>query len=325
MSQARGRTVIVVNPRSRAGETERRLAELEGLLRRHLSDYQVVLTRGEGDGERLAREAVQQGASRLVVAGGDGTVSEVLGGLLAAREHLEGPGRGASAADVQADTELALLPLGSGGDFARALGLNRDLAQAVARLESGRSRRVDVGRMTYQDREHGTRTRWFLNIASFGMTGDAMLWLAEQGRLGKRGALSYVEGGLRALFAYRMPRVRVSVDGREVHRGPLLLGAIANGPCFGGGMRVAPQARIDDGAFDVVLAGGLSKPAALALFPRLLLGRHVNHPRIAVVRGRRVELESAHEVWLEADGEPVGVLPASLELVPSALNIVGLP
>lgn len=304
------KTCVIVNPRSGSGAAGRRLPELESLLSRHLTNYQLRLTEREGDGDRLAREAAAHGASRVVVAGGDGTVSEVVSGLFEA---------GAS------HTELGIVPFGSGADFARLLGLGRDLSQMVARIERGKRRVVDVGKLSYRDRDNRSCVRWFLNITSFGMSGQAMLWLSEQGRRGKRGPFSYMESGVRGLFSYHSPPVRVTVDGELVHHGKLLLGAVANGRFFGAGMQVTPSASIDDGLFDIMLVGDLSKFSALLLFPKLMLGRHLTDPRIRFLRGRVVELESSDEIWLEADGEPVGRLPARLELSPAALHLCGLP
>jgi YegS/Rv2252/BmrU family lipid kinase len=305
------RTVVIANPTSRSGATGRRLSELERLLRRHVGDFRLLCTRREGDARLLAQAALASGATRLVVAGGDGTLGEVASGLLSI-----------GAADR---AEIVPLPLGSGGDLARGLGLGRDLAAAVRRLESGTRRKIDVGRLELRDAERRVHARWFLNIASFGMSGEAMLWLAEQGRLGRRGRLSYVESGLRSLLAYRAPDVRVRVDGRLAYEGKVLLGVVANGPYFGAGMHVAPYARLDDGQFDLVLVKDLPKTSAVALIPSLFLGRHLRDGRIEVLRGKRVQLESVHEVWLEADGEPVGLLPIEVELLPSSLTLAGLP
>ncbi|MFT3926755.1 MAG: diacylglycerol kinase family lipid kinase [Myxococcales bacterium] len=304
-------TVVIVNPHSRSGEIGRRLPELERLLQRHVPDHRVVLTEREGDGRRLAQVALAAGASRVAVAGGDGTTSEVVSGLFAAHERPA--------------VELAILPCGSGGDFGRLLGLGRDLEVAVARLASGKRRQVDVGRVSYRGADDRPEVRWFLNIASFGMSADAAHWLAEQGRRGKRGPLSYIESGLRGVFSYDPKPVRVKVDGELVHTGKLFLGAAANGQYFGAGMQIAPHARPDDGVFDVVLAGQLGKAQALWLFPKLQNGRHLGDCHIKVSRGKLVELESDDEIWLEADGEPLGRLPARLELLPLALTLGGLP
>jgi YegS/Rv2252/BmrU family lipid kinase len=304
-------TAVILNPRSRAEATGKRLAELVQLLERQLGEHRLLLTESEGDGRRLAYEALEGGATRLVAAGGDGTLNEVVSGLFTSGK--------------QGEVEVALLSLGSGGDFARLLGLGGDLAKSLRRLETGRRRRVDVGCLHYRDPEGKPALRWFLNIASCGLTGEAVLWLAEQGRLGKRGPLSYMESGLRGLLSGRSPRVTVRVDGQLVHDGPVLLAAIANGQYFGGGMHVAPHALLDDGQFDLVLIPAVPKLAGLMMFPAIFVGHHLRDSRVRVVRGREVELESDEPVWLEADGEPVTRLPLRIELLPSALTLCGLP
>jgi YegS/Rv2252/BmrU family lipid kinase len=304
-------TFVLVNPSSRSGATGRRLPELEALLRRHVGDYQIFSTEREGDGERLARLAVERGASRLVIAGGDGTVSEAVSGLLQS-------GR----ADA---VEIGLLPLGTGRDFARVLGLGTDLDASVARLATGRRRQVDAGRIQCRARDGGERIRYFLNIASIGLSAESARWLALQGQRRRRGPLSYVVSALVGLARYRMPLVTIRVDDRVVHEGSLSLVAASNGQYFAGGMRVAPGASIDDGLLDVVIAEGMSRRVALLKFPSLLLGRHLGDRRFRVLRGAMVRAESAAEVWIEADGEPVGTLPGTIEILPGAIRLCGLP
>lgn len=300
---------VIVNPKSASGATGRKLPKLELLLRRHVGAHSLWLTEGPGDGARLAAQAAAQGVTHLVVAGGDGTVSEVVTGLLAA-------GRG--------DVAVAILPLGSGSDLARFLGLGKGLA-AAARLAQGTTRRVDVGRIRCSGPDGQPRERYFLNIASFGMSGPAMLWLQAQGRRGRRGRLSYVESALHGLRHFRAADVRVSADGAPLEIPKLLLGVVANGQYFGNGMRIAPEARLDDGLFDVLFASQLSTPTALGLFARVLLQRPIAHPRVERRKVRVLELASAEEVWIEADGDPVGTLPARFEVLPAALTLWGVP
>ena len=302
-------TFVLVNPLSQSGATGRRVAELEKLLRQHLGDVRVLSTECEGDAERLARVAVEQGATRLVIAGGDGTVSEALSGLL----------RSGGADGV----EIGLLPLGTGRDFARLLGLGSDLRASVERLANGRRRKVDAGRIACRAPGGGERQRCFLNIASIGLSGESTRWL--QSRLTRRGPLSYVKSALVGLARYAMPRVTVRVDDRIVHEGRLMLAAVSNGQSFAGGMRVAPSASIDDGCFDVVICEGMSAVSALLLFPRLVVGRHVGDRRVHVYRGTTVRAESAADVWIEADGEPVGTLPCTVDILPGAVTLCGLP
>ena len=304
------RTFVLVNPSSRSGATRRRLPELEALLRKHIGDYELLCTERLGDGERLARDAVERGATRLVVAGGDGTVSEAVSGLLLAERAA---GRSA---------ELAIVPLGTGRDFARLLGLGADLESAVARLSTGKKRAVDAGRVRCRANDGSERVRCFLNIASIGLTAVSTQWLAEQS---KRGPLSYVKSGIVGMLRHPMTPVTIRVDGRVAHQGPLTFAAIANGRYFGGGMKVAPAATIDDGALEVVVVPGMPILRLMRLFPALFIGRHVEDRRIGVHRGAVVHAESAEEVWMEADGEPIGKLPATIELLPGGVRLCGLP
>ena len=304
-------TFLLVNPSSGSGATGRRVSELEDLMRKHVGDYQLLSTECEGDGERLARLAAERGATRLVIAGGDGTVNEAVSGLLAC-------GR-AGVVDV------GLLPLGTGHDFARLLGLDSDLESTVARLAHGKRRQVDAGRIRCRARDGSERVRYFLNIASFGLSAESARWLAARGNQRRRGPLAYVMSGLVGVARYAAPPVTIRVDDRIVHEGRLSLAAIGNGQYFGGGMRVAPGASIDDGLFDTVVIEGLSFVASLLMLARVMFGRHIHDPRVGVHRAAVVRAESAAEVWIEADGEVVGTLPGTFEILPGAVRLCGLP
>jgi diacylglycerol kinase (ATP) len=302
-------TLVILNPR--AGATGRRFGKLEGPLRDVLGELEIERTRGVRDAARIAREAVRSGVERLVVAGGDGTVSEVVSGLLMA--------------DLGGYAEIGLLPLGSGCDLARTLGLTRDPLLRVAEMARGERRRVDAGRIEFVDDEGTRRSACFLNIASVGISGlvDQMVNRAGK-RLGPTAA--FAAGTVLAMLRYRTPRVRIRVDEQLIHEGPLSLAAVANGRYFGSGMQVAPSARVDDGAFDVVVVGGLSKPRLIAHFPSIYAGRHLDHPAVCQHRGVLVEIEALDgEGPLDVDGEPLGRLPAHIELLPKAIGLFGLP
>jgi diacylglycerol kinase (ATP) len=304
-------TVVIVNPQSRSGETGERVAELRQLLLRHVGVFDFALTRGPGDATELTKRALDGGAERILVAGGDGTVNEVVNGLLATERERR--------------PELGLLPLGTGRDFARTLKLGDDLPRILGSMGSGARRRVDAGRVTCRDANGREVSRCFLNIASIGLAAVSVSWLEQRSKQGKRGKLSYVASGLVGLAKYAAPRVLVRADGVVLHDGRLSIAAVANGQYFGGGMRVAPDARIDDCAFDVVIVPKLPLLRSLREFPRLMRGAHVNDPAVRVARARVVEAESHSEVWVEADGELVGQLPARVELLEGAITLCGLP
>ena len=304
-------TFVLVNPRSRSGKTGKRVAELKTLLEKHVGAYELLCTEREGDGVRLARLAADRGATRLVIAGGDGTVSEALSGLMES-------GRAN-------DVEIGLLPLGTGRDFSRLLGLGTDLEASVARLHTGRRRRVDAGRVRCRASDGSERSRCFLNIASCGLSAVAARWLAEPAQQRRRRPWSYVLSGLVGLRRHPMSPATIRVDDRVVYEGPLLLAAASNGQYFGGGQKVAPGATIDDGLLDLVIVEGMSPIAMLMLFPVLIAGRHVNDARVHVHRGAVIQVDSDAEVWIETDGEPVGTVPCTIEVLPGVVRLCGLP
>ncbi len=307
------RILAIVNPRSRAGATARRWPGVEAKLRQALGPLEVEATRGPRDAERIAREGVRAGVELVVVAGGDGTLSETAAGLLGA-----GLGRYA---------EIAPLPLGTGGDFVRGLGLSGDLDAAIARIAAGKARRIDAGRIAFHDRRGEPATTHFVNIASAGVSG-LVTELVNRAPKALGGRLSFLIGTLRAIARWQAAPVRIRVDGTVVHEGPLDLAAVANGSHFGGGMRVAPAARPDDGLFDVISIRGTSRARLLRHLPLLYDGRHLSLPDVASHRGVHVAIEplcSETVVCIEVDGEPLGRLPARFELLPGALALRGLP
>jgi YegS/Rv2252/BmrU family lipid kinase len=305
------RTLVIVNPRSRGGVTGRRWASLEPLLRDALGALDVEHTRAPRDAERIAREGVRAGAELVVAAGGDGTASEVVAGLL-------GAGLGGYA-------EVAFLPLGTGGDLARAIGIAGPIESVIEQIARGKSRPMDAGRAQFALRDGSERTTHFANIASLGVSG-LVTQLVNEAPKQLGGRASFFIGTVRAIARWRAAPARIRVDGALVHEGPLHLAAIANGRYFGGGMHVAPDARWDDGRFDVVVVrGDGGKARLLTRFPRLYSGSHLALPDCSQCRGTIVEAESDTETWLEIDGEPLGRLPARFECLPGALRLRGGP
>lgn len=266
-----------------------------------------------GHGVELARD-LAAGATVLVSVGGDGTHNEVTAGLVAAGVPLDTP-------------RVGFLTLGTGGDFRKTLGLPVDpVTQITAILddvEAGRSARIDVGRLTYVDHEGRTAERGFVNIAGFGISGQVDAYVNSTTKA-FGGLVSFFVATLRATLAWRNRPVRIRIDGEDLGEVRLYNLAVANGRWFGGGMMVAPEAKPDDGLFDVVCLGDLSFVETLGLTRHIYAGTHLGLPKIWQRRGRVVEAESRDEVLLDVDGEPLGRLPAKFEIVPEAIRVVGL-
>ncbi len=251
-----------------------------------------------------------RGASRILVAGGDGTTGEVVTGL------LEAGATGRCA--------LGLLPLGTGGDLARGLGVPRDLRAALAAIATGGRRRIDAGRATYTLENGMQASVGFLNVASLGMSG-LVTQLVNEAPKALGGRVSFLIGTLRALARWRSRPVRLRLDGDVVHDGPLHLATAANGRYFGGGMKVAAEAALDDGLLDVVIVPDLPKLELLWKLPGLYTGAHLRDPAVRSFRGRVLEAEAeAGSVRTEIDGEPLGFLPARYEVLPGAVTLLGV-
>ncbi len=309
------KTLVIVNPHSAGGTTARRFREVEPQLRSTLGDLEVQRTLGRRDAERIAHDAVLAGVQRLVVAGGDGTASEVVSGLLAA--------------GVAHECQIGILPMGTGRDLPRTLGIPSDLPSAIEALGRGATRRVDASRVTYHDRGGVRRVVYSINVTSFGLSGLTVELVTRAPHfLG--GSFAFLFGALSSITRYRCRSVRIVADGQEVCDGPIVLCAAANGRYFGGGMLIAPDAAPDDGQLDLVVVRELSKAALVASLPSLYRGTHLANPAVSVVRASRIEAHLAHPtaqdappVWIDVDGEGLGTLPIEIEVMPKRVTLFG--
>lgn len=294
----RTRAFVVVNPAAGGGRARRRWPALRDALAAAGVEVAWAETSGPGAATALAREAAA--AWPLVVAaGGDGTVNEVVNGL------VDDAGR--------ARATLGVLPLGRGGDAARNLGLARTPRAAVARLAAGEDVTIDLGRAT----PTGAAARWFVDAAGVGL--DAEVAARAAGRGG--GTLPYLLGVARALRAHRAVDTVVRLDGAPAWSGCASAVIAANGPCFGGGMRIAPAADLCDGLLDVVVLGDLGRGELLRWLPRVYRGTHLANPKVTVRRARTLAVAAARPRPLEVDGELWGTTPATLDVGAGALRV----
>ena len=283
----------------------------------------VATTAAPGDAARLACSAAEQGVARILIAGGDGTTGEVVTGLLSAR-RLERPAERASASsrpDPKGPPSLGLLPVGSGCDLARSLGLPRRLDAALEVIAAGHLRPLDAGRVELLDRNGGHQVRYFANELSAGLSGDTVNRVGGLSQtLGPR--LGFLLGALSAVLTHQPFEASLEIDGERVYEGPISLLAVANGCYFGAGMRVAPGAAVDDGVFEVVLARALPRREIFAWLPAFYLGLHGRNPRVSFHAARSVALiPTAGEPAVEVDGEGGFTLPLRITCLPGALRV----
>lgn len=251
----------------------------------------------------LVRRALDAGERNILAIGGDGTMHEAVNAIL---DHPAG-----------ATATLAAIPVGTGNDWCRGLGVPGDYHRAAACIAQARVVQLDAGRVVPRA---GVPARWFANVAGAGFDAHVIENMPPR----RFGRLAYLAGVLRGLAGYRPQPMRVTADG-EVHEGPLFVAFCCLGRYCGAGMHVAPQADPADGRFDVVLIGDLSRLDVLASLRRLFDGTIGSHPKVHTLRAARVTIEPLtpdRPVGVEADGELIGGTPVALSVLPAALRVV---
>jgi diacylglycerol kinase (ATP) len=305
--------LIIVNPASAGGSTGDTWPGIASEVRRHFGPFEVVFTKRGGEAVEIAEREARAGRRLVVACGGDGTLNEVANGLLRAG----------------GEAELGLLPSGTGGDFRRTLGVPSRAADAAKALREGETRATDAGRVTFSNGTGAEESRYFVNVASFGMGGDVINRVKSRAGLPAGaarllgGRLSFAAAALQATLTFEKPAVRVSLDDGPASQMTVANFCVANARYFGGGMKIAPTARLDDGLFDVVAVGDVSALTVLANSYRLYLGTHLGMQQVKHARARRLRAEpaSVEVVKLEIDGELSGSLPAEFEILPGALRL----
>jgi YegS/Rv2252/BmrU family lipid kinase len=299
-----GPLVLIANPRSGQGKVGSKLPEIERLLTGAGLGYRIARTAYPGHATEIARDALQRGERYLVAAGGDGTVHEVVNGML-------DEGRPAAA-----DAVLGVVAAGSGCDFVRSFGLPGDAIQAVRHLAGDGVRPIDVGQVSCASGA-AEMTRYFPNIAEAGLGGAVVAraatlpaWL---------GGARYLCGFWLTLPGFRPARVRVEADGQAFEwRAHNVV--VANCRFYGGGMQISPKSEPDDGALDVLVMVG-PKSDAFTTLPKVYRGTHLPHRNIVELRARQVRIETDPPFRIEADGETLGHTPATFEVIPQAIRL----
>jgi YegS/Rv2252/BmrU family lipid kinase len=306
LSQTVFQTVFLVNPASANGSTGREWPQIAHRAAESGLEGEALFSEGPGGVVKLAERAVGMGARRLVVVGGDGTVNEAANGLLAT-----GTGH---------EVELAVIPRGTGTDFVRTFGISHKLDEAIAVAREGSVREIDAGRVSFRAWDGSSGSSYFVNVASAGMSGAVAIRAnATSKALG--GKASFLWATLAVFARWQNADVTVDVDG-ERREGSMLDVIVANCEWLGGGMHMTPKAEPDDGVFDVLLIGDITKRDLVMTLPKIYRGTHLPHPKAEELRGVTIHVEARTRLPIELDGEQPGTTPATFEVVPSALRIL---
>jgi YegS/Rv2252/BmrU family lipid kinase len=301
--------VVIVNPRSGGGISEKRWAGVVAAISDGLGSFDARFTEAPGHARTIAHEETMAGRELVVALGGDGTISEVADGVVAAGGQAE----------------LGIIPRGTGGDFRRTLGIENELFAAAEHVRKSIPRNVDVGRVTFVSHNGDKSARHFVNVTSLGFS-SVVASRANQASKRLGGRVSFLSAVVRSLLTYDNAEVMLSVDDGEARRMTLLLAAVGNGRFFGGGMKICPEAILDDGHFDLVTVGDLGRFEVLAKIHRIYSGNHLSMQEVKSVRCQRLQFAPADpkaEIPVEIDGETPGRLPARFEILQGALRLRG--
>jgi diacylglycerol kinase (ATP) len=306
MSSPFGELTVIVNPHAGRRHVGEEVPELERTLNSRGLPYRLVRTEGRGDATRFAREATEGGTRFVVAVGGDGTVNEVVNGML----NDDGT-------PVVEGAVLGVVAAGSGSDFVRTFGLPGDASRGGMHLTGDNTYPLDVGRIRYTTDE-GERSRFFVNVAEAGL-GGAVAARAE--RMSPRfGQAKYFVGFWLTLPRFKMATVKVQAD-RQTYEGPAFLVVVGNAQYYGGGMKVSPRSYPGDGVLDVLVFKG-PKSDAFTMIPKIYRGEHVPNDHVEEFRVRkRLVVESDRPLPIEADGEVLGTTSATFEVFAQSLEM----
>jgi diacylglycerol kinase (ATP) len=299
-----GPMVLICNSRSGRGGVARALPEVEAHLKDRKLEYELRHTEGPGHAIEIARESLGRGIRFLVAVGGDGTVHEVVNGMIT-DDRATVP-----------DSVLGVVAAGTGSDFIKTFGIRPLAGAAVAHLDGPNSFPIDIGKLTYTEAGR-TVTRYFPNIAEVGLGAEVVARAARLPRW--LGPTVYLFAFWLTMWRHKPAQVKVDLVDRT-YEGPMNNLVVANGQFFGGGMKIAPKAAPTDGLLDVQIEHARKKDA-IAMMPKVFKGAHLPHPSVKEAKRVRLGITADRPLLIEADGEVLGHTPASFEVLRDAISL----
>jgi len=306
------KTQVIVNPEADHGRTGKKWIQIKAALRAFLKEFKCEFTEKPLQATEISRAAIKEGSELIVGIGGDGTVNEIANGFYENQQI------------INPKTILGIVPSGRGSDFSRSLNIGPGLKNALRVIKEGLPAHIDIGRVRYKNHSGEDEDRFFLNISDFGLGGEVVRRMNKD--RAERKTSSYFKSTVSAFFGYKGKKVRIRIDGHDICVENCLIGAVANGRVFGKGMKIAPLASLDDGLFDMVLIQGMKIWEFCRNILRVYAGNHLSHPKVAHLRGKRIEItpeNTDEDVLIEVDGEQLGKLPANFDIQSGRLLIKG--
>ncbi len=297
----------VVNPVSAGGKTGKKWPVYRNNFHEEGIKLDIVKTGYPGQATTLVKEALSTGYRDIMAVGGDGTVNEVVNGFFS-RGELINP-----------HVRLIIFSLGSGSDYIKTLGITNDINNIIEIINNGYRDYIDLGLACYINNEGVKENRYFVNIADSGIGGETVFNQRSK-KLG--GLMSYLFAALKTLLNYKNKRYKLVIDNKKILHRKISSVFVANGKYFAGGMKIAPEANLKDGKFNVIILGDLKKGETILNLYKAYTGNHLSHPKVKVVSAKQISINSKERVLLEIDGEAVGRLPAKFTILKHKLPVL---
>jgi YegS/Rv2252/BmrU family lipid kinase len=293
--------MAIVNPASAGGKTAEIWPTQSSIFKHAFKNFKEVYSDSAGAAVEIAQKAVSLNYDYIMAVGGDGTVNEIVNGMLAERS------------DNNSSTKLIISAHGTGSDLSRALSLPDEPGAVVERIKRGQSRDVHLIKAKFFDHQGKKTDRYFINIADCGMGAEVAKKL-NQSKKTIDGSLSYLVKIFQTLFSYQNKYLKVETDQKILYQGALNSVIIANGNYFGGGINIAPEADLFDDKINLILLKDFSKPAIIYNLVKAYQGSHLSHPLVESHFVKEIKINSEEVVELEMDGESVGIIDAEFKI-----------
>lgn len=285
--------LFIVNPAAGKGKASELVPRIKKTCEENKIAYELRFTSAPGDGTSIAASASREGFERIVAVGGDGTVNEVLNGI------------------VGTSSALGVIPGGSGNDFIRSINEDKEIEKIIYDNIYGRITKSDIGICN---------EKYFINVASSGFDAHVVIETINLKKIFS-GSFAYIAALIKTIFTYRGSKINIKIDDSEFNENTLLI-AVANGRYYGGGMLPAPEAKINDGLFHICHIKQVGKLKMLALFPRFMKGKHGDIREVSMFTGRNIRIEADKELPVNVDGETFFSRQISFEIIPGGINII---
>lgn len=300
--------MIVVNPAAAGGKTAKIWPKKSIYFKKEFSDFDEVYTKKAGDAVEIARKAVEENYDYIMSVGGDGTVNEIINGMLSAKN---GPKK----------TKLIIYPLGTGSDLSRALNLPHNVEEFIALIRRENSKSIRAVEARFSNHKQQREKRYFLNVADCGMGAEVAKKLNKSSKT-IDGSLSYLLKIFQTLFNYKNKEIKVEADGNLLYQGKANTVIIAHGNYFGGGIKIAPEAELFVDKLNLVLLKDFSKFGIIINLIKGYKGNHLDHPLVESYLVDTIKIKAAEKVELELDGESIGSTDAEFKISEKDISIL---